>query len=141
MPLETGFKNTLLRAITGKQSFTNSIYAALFIGKPGDGGAEVSAASYKRTAVCVYNVSGGNLMGEPTDGSVTNASTIYFPEATESWGTVTHVALYNAITGGTLIGHANIVDASGNATTLEITDGKVPLIRASKFTISFVDPT
>ncbi len=143
MPFTKTFKNKILSAICGKSNFTNSIYAALFIGNP-EGttpGAEVSATNYgyKRTLVCGYNSGSTNLMGTPSEGSVANTATIYFPEATGSWGTVDYVALYDSLTGGNLLGYAHIVNDSGTDTSLEINEGKVPLIRTGKFTISFVD--
>lgn len=143
MPFTNNFKNKLLSAICGKQNFTNSIYAALYIGNPeGDTpGTEVSASAYgyKRTLVCGYNSNQSNLMNTPANGSVSNESTIYFPEATGSWGTVDYVALFDSLTGGNLIGYSHIVNESGADTSLEITEGKVPLIRAGKFNISLVD--
>lgn len=139
MPLTTTFKNNLLSAICGKNQFTNSIYAALSTTDPATAVTEPTAASYKRTAVCVYGTSGKNLMGTAADGSINNSETIYFPEATEAWGTVSHVALYTSMTNGMLIGYAHIIDDAGADTTLAIAEKTVPLIRAGKFVLSFVD--
>lgn len=78
-------------------------------------------------------------MGTAADGSINNSETIYFPEATEAWGTVSHIALYSSQTGGNLMGYAHIIDDQGADTTLSIAEKTVPLIRAGKFVLSFVD--
>jgi hypothetical protein len=137
--LTTNFKNKLLRAICGKESFTNSIYAALSSTDPATAVTEPTATSYKRTAICQYGSNGKNLMGTPTDGAVENTETIYFPEATEAWGAVSYVALYTALTDGDLIGYAHIVNDSGADTTLTVAAQTVPLIRAGKFKLAFVE--
>lgn len=141
MPFTTSLKNNMLNALTGKSQFTNTIYLALFNGDPSSTGTEVSATQYgyKRAFVCGYNSSKTNLMANASEGSASNNGTIYFPEATGSWGSVDYVALYNSETGGTLQGYAHIVNDEGTNTTLTIDEGKVPLIRTGKLTFSFVD--
>ena len=55
---------------------------------------EVSGGSYARQAVTFGAASGG--------ASATNA-TVTFPAATASWGTITHVAVMDADTGGNVL--------------------------------------
>ena len=81
-------------------------------------------------------VSGGSYARElaglsaSSDGTSSNASDITFTTATASWGTITHVALLDASTGGNVIMHsaldANKTVASGdtfkiNAGDLDVT--------------------
>lgn len=146
MPLTTNFKNRLLNAICGKQNFTNSIYAALSTTDPASGTfTEPSAGSYKRVLVAQYVSSGNytNLMGNAENGTITNNATIYFPEVTEDdgWGTVTHVVLCSGGTKGAndMFGYASILNEQGVIAPLQINKNTVPLIRASKFTLGFVD--
>ena len=40
--------------------------------------------------------------------TVENAVELAFPEATGSWGTITHVALMDALTAGNMIAHTNL---------------------------------
>jgi hypothetical protein len=93
-----------------------TIYVALYTSDPTDAdtGTEVSGGSYARVLV---NQSGG---GSPewnlavVDGigyKVDNQDDITFPTATAAWGTVTHVGLRDASTGGNLL-HHTILDSS-----------------------------
>jgi len=85
-------------------------YVALFTDDPGDdaSGTEVSGGSYAR--VRVYENGGGtpDWTLAAVDGvaySVENDDSITFPTATASWGTVTHVAIFDAATSGNLLYH------------------------------------
>lgn len=73
-------------------------YLGLFTTDPGEasGGTEVSGSGYVREAV-TFTVS-GNL--------ATNSGAIEFDAATGSWGTITHVAVFDASTGGNQIAYA-----------------------------------
>lgn len=89
-------------------SSPTTIYVALYTDDPTDAdtGTEVSGGSYARVLV---NENGG---GAPAwdlaivDGigyMVTNGDDIQFPTATGAWGTVTHVGLRDASSGGNLL--------------------------------------
>jgi len=65
-----------------------------------------------------------------TDNAATNSAAIEFPEATGSWGTITHIGVHDASSGGAMIVHAPLTSskaiASGdvfriNAGDLDIT--------------------
>lgn len=77
-----------------------TLYPALFTAAPSDagGGTEVSGGSYARVAVT------NNATNFPaaTGGAKTNGADFTFPTATASWGTVTHVGLFDASSGGNL---------------------------------------
>lgn len=72
-------------------------YVALFISATTDagGGTEVTGGSYARQAA-TFTVT--------NDTAATNAN-VLFPTATADWGTVTHVAIYDASTGGNSLFH------------------------------------
>ena len=85
--------------------FTNSSatrptawYVALFTSAPSDagGGTEVSGGAYARQAV-TFSVSGN---------TATNSGAIEYPTATAGYGTVTHVGVFDASSGGNLIAYA-----------------------------------
>ncbi len=61
--------------------------------------AEPSGGSYARvaTAGADWNVASG--------GAIANANDITFPEATDSWGTITHFALFDAASAGNMLAH------------------------------------
>jgi hypothetical protein len=75
-------------------------YLALFTGAPGEagGGTEVSGNAYARQSVA-FTVS-GNL--------ATNTAAVEFPTATGSYGTVTDVGVFDALTSGNLMCYATL---------------------------------
>lgn len=93
-------ENKLLDHLLGKASFTMpaSVRVALFTAAPSDagGGTEVTGGSYARQAIIVNTSSGG----------ATNPNAdVVFPVATASWGTITHVGIFDAASGGNLLMH------------------------------------
>jgi hypothetical protein len=86
----------------GKSAWTMpTIYVGLFTAAPSDagGGTEVTGGSYTRatTSAATWNAAGAS-------GS-TNALDINFVTASANWGTITHVGLFDALSGGNLIWH------------------------------------
>ena len=73
-------------------------YLALFTATPGEGdsGTEVSGGGYVRQSA-TFTVSGN---------TASNSGAIEFPTATASYGTVTHVGVFDASTGGNLIAYS-----------------------------------
>jgi len=103
-------------AITGQAA----VYVALFTSDAGlEGGvitSEVSGGSYARE-LAGLSVS--------VDGVSANAADIIFTTATASWGTITHIALMDALTAGNVIMHSPL-DAPktvGNGDTFKINAG------------------
>jgi hypothetical protein len=87
--------------------FTNSaytapstLYLALFTGAPGEagGGTEVSGSAYARQTAA-FTVSGN---------TATNSGSIEFPTATGSYGTVSHVGVFDASSSGNLLCYATL---------------------------------
>lgn len=123
-----GYGQTFMKALNdqvfGKASFTNPngvMYISLHTADPGVDGQtanEVSGGSYARkvTAASDWNAA------TTADPSVTtNATTLTFPTASASWGTVTHFGLWRTSSGttaGDFIGRgalsASQAIASGN---------------------------
>lgn len=85
----------LMDAITRNTSYAagSSIYLGLFTSAPDDTGAgiEVGGGSYTR-----QTLTSGFPAASGTSGSVTNSSNITYTTASANWGTVTHVALFDA---------------------------------------------
>lgn len=82
-----------------------SIYVALSTADPTDDGsgvAEPSGNGYARVLHSSWGRSGS---------IVDNTGSVEFPEASGSWGTVTHFALYDAATSGNMLAHGTL-DAS-----------------------------
>ena len=92
-------ENALINVTLRNTAFTAvTPYVALFTSDPTDAGTgtQVSGGSYSRTAV---------TFGAPSNGVTTNSADVIFPTATASWGTVTHIGIYDASTGGNLLYH------------------------------------
>jgi hypothetical protein len=93
-----------------KHVFTNTaysqpatVYVGLFTAAPGEtgGGTEVAGNSYARQS-CSFSVSGT----APT--LATNGSAVEFPTASGSWGTITHIAVFDADTSGNMLAYAEL---------------------------------
>lgn len=93
-------ENALINATLRNTSYTSpsTVYVALFTSDPTDAGTgtEVSGGSYARQAA---------TFGSPSNGASSISSAIEFPQATGSWGTVTHFGIYDALTTGNLLYH------------------------------------
>ena len=73
-------------------------YLALYTAAPGEtgGGTEVSGTGYARQTVAFTTA--GN--------TTSNNAAVEFPTAGASWGTVTHVGVFDALTAGNLMAYA-----------------------------------
>lgn len=75
-----------------------TVYISAHTGAPGEdnaGANEVSGNNYGRAAV---STSGG--FSAPSGGATSNAANIEFAQASGSWGTITHFAIWDAVTTG-----------------------------------------
>lgn len=80
-----------------------------------------SSAGYARVKL--------DSLSAPSNGVITNGSSITFNESTSSWGTMTYFVIYDAATGGNLLMYDNLttsktVDAS---TIIMIKEGNLQL--------------
>ena len=83
-------------------------YLGLFTSAPGEtgGGTELSGSAYVRKAVA-FTTSGN---------TTSNNAAVEFPTATGSWGTVTHVGVFDASTSGNLMAYATLSSSKAIAT-------------------------
>ena len=91
-------ENKLLDHVLRNTSYTSptTVYVGLYTSNPDEGntGTEVSGGSYARQALSVTTAS---------DGVVTSSADVTFPQATGSWGTISHIGLLDALTSGNLL--------------------------------------
>jgi hypothetical protein len=92
-------ENALLNATLRNTTYTSpaTVYAGLFTTDPTDdgSGSEVSGGSYARKAI---------TFAAPSNGVTTNsAAACEFDQATGSWGTITHFAIFDALTTGNML--------------------------------------
>ena len=97
-------EDKVLDHVFGGTAYTapGTLYVGLYTAAPSDsgGGTEVSGGSYARKSMPAMTVSGTS----PTE--TTNGAAVEFVTATGSWGTVTHVGVFDAVTTGNLLGWA-----------------------------------
>ncbi|OHB61521.1 MAG: hypothetical protein A2167_02755 [Planctomycetes bacterium RBG_13_46_10] len=100
------WENKILNYIFGKDSYSPpTIYVGLSTADPLDdasGLAEPIGNGYART---VTSTSDWNTASE---GMINNLNELIFSEATGSWGTITHFALFDAATGGNMLCHGSL---------------------------------
>jgi hypothetical protein len=89
----------------------------LYTSDPGDdnSGTECTGGAYARQVVSVTTAS---------DGIVTSSADVTFPQATDNWGTISHIGLLDALSSGNLLMHTPLT------TSKTIDEGdifKVPL--------------
>ncbi len=100
MSFSNTFETTVLTWVftTGSATRPTAWHIALYTGAPDDtgGGTEVSGGGYGRQAV-TFTISGN---------TASNNAAIEWDTATAGYGTVTHVGVFDASTGGNLIAYA-----------------------------------
>lgn len=100
------FENLVLNSILGDDAGAGmpaTVYVALFTSIPDDGGGgtEVSTTGTGYARVAVTNNS--TNWPDATGGIKYNGTTIQFPTAIDSWGTISWVAIYDAATAGNML--------------------------------------
>jgi hypothetical protein len=103
MSFSNTFETTVLTWAFSTSSATRPTawHLALYTAAPDDtgGGTEVSGSGYARQSV-TFTISGN---------TASNTSALEFPTATGSYGTVTHVGVFDAASGGNLIAYAALI--------------------------------
>lgn len=129
--------NTLLNSFTGKSNsgaILQNCYMGLSTTTPNADGTNFTEPSssngYARATIGLYGQGATQVMGTPSEGTIENASIIYFPEATASWGTITYFGLFNAATGGSLMIYGPL------DTSVTVAANYVPLFRTGNFSLT-----
>jgi hypothetical protein len=93
---------------TGTATRPTAWYVALYTAAPNDagGGTEVSGSAYARQSVA-FSVSGN---------TASNTGAVEYPTSTGSYGTVSHVGVFDASTGGNLLAYSALNVAKAIAT-------------------------
>lgn len=107
-------ENALINATLRNTSYTSpaTVYLALYTSDPTDAdtGTECSGSGYARQAI---------TFGAPSNGVSTNSAAIEYAQAGNSWGTITHVGIRDALTTGNLLYHTAL-DASKTIATGDV---------------------
>jgi len=120
-------ENKVLDHILKTTSFTvpTNVYVALSTADPLDtaaGIAEPVGNAYARVACNTWDAASG--------GATANTGAVTFVAASGSWGTITHFALYDAITAGNMLMHGSLT------TSKAITTGDTPRFAAGDIDIT-----
>jgi hypothetical protein len=105
MSLTNTYENAALDTLIRGQAWTPPTHLALFTADPGEAGSlasEVSGGSYARVAIGTP----GTFWSAASGGATSNAAAIDWPAASAPWGTITHVGLMTAASGGAMVTRA-----------------------------------
>jgi hypothetical protein len=123
--LSNYLENKLLDHVLRNTSYTSptTVYVGLYTSDPADdnSGTEVSGGSYARQILSVTTA---------TAGIVTSSADVTFPQATASWGTISHIGLLDALSSGNLLMHTALT------TSKTIESGDVLKISTGSLTAS-----
>jgi len=113
MSFSNYLETELLDHVFANNAYTSpsAVYVGLFTSNPDEDGSgtEVSGGSYARQAG-TFSVTGN---------TATTTAAIEFPTATATWGTITHVGIYDASSAGNLLAYASLT-SSKNITSGDV---------------------
>lgn len=102
MSFSNFLETEILDHVFGGAAYTapGTLYIGLYTGAPSDtgGGTEVSGIDYARQT-STFTTSGD---------TTSNTDAVEFPTAGGSWGTVTHVGVFDALTSGNLLAYGTL---------------------------------
>lgn len=121
-------ENKLLDHVFKVTSFTvpTNIYVGLSTADPGEAGAglaEPSGNAYARVQM--------NSWSAASSRANANAGTVTFPTATGSWGTITHYAIFDASTGGNMLGYGTLTTANA------VVNGNIVVFAIGEIDVTF----
>ena len=109
---------------TGAATRPTEWFVALYTAAPSDagGGTEVSGSGYSRQAIAFGAASS-------PDGTTDNTGAVSFTASGGSWGTITHVGIFDASTAGNLLWHGALAASRtvNDGDTLSFAVGAVTL--------------
>lgn len=112
---------------TGSATRPTAWYVALYTAAPSDsgGGTEVSGSGYARQTVTFAAAS-------TPGGTTSNTGAVTFTAAGGSWGSISHIGLHDALSGGNLLWHGAMTAAKtiADGDTLEFAIGNIDLTLA-----------
>lgn len=135
MAFTTYGSTQVLSGLIGKGSGPlSNCYIALSTTAPNADGTNftepLSSAGYARSIIGLSSTSATQVMSSPSGGATSNTSIIFFPEATASWGTVTHFGLFTSQTGGSLVLYGTLTNP------IAVAANYVPLFRVGNFSLT-----
>ena len=118
-------ENALINATLRNTSYTSptTVYVSLHTADPTDAGTgtEVSGGSYARKSAA---------FAAPSNGVSASSADVTFDQATGSWGTITHIGIWDALTTGNLLYHTPLT------TSKTIDSGDIFKIASGSLTVT-----
>ena len=124
-------ENAVLDHVLGNTTYTpaGTLYLGLFLNTSGNAATnleagtltdEVSGGSYARKAV---------TFAAASSGTSASSATVTFDTATANWGTITHVAVLDALTSGNVLfwGAVTTAKTIENGDTFQVTSGNLTI--------------
>lgn len=112
---------------TGSATRPTAWYVGLFTAAPSDsgGGTEVSGNGYNRQSATFAAATSGA-------GTTDNSAAVTFTASGGSWGTITHIGIFDALTTGNLLWHGAMTASKtiADGDTLEFAIGNIDLTLA-----------
>ena len=109
---------------TGSATRPTAWYVGLFTAAPSDsgGGTEVSGSGYSRQAVTF-------AAATSPGGTTSNSGAVSFTASGGNWGTITHIGIHDASSGGNLLWHGSMTASKivNDGDTLEFSIGNIDL--------------
>ena len=135
MAFTTYGSTQVLNGLIGKSTGPlSNCYIALSTTAPNADGTNFtepsSSAGYARSIIGLSGTTATQVMSAPSAGATSNTSIIFFPEATDSWGTVTYFGLYSSQTGGNLVLYGTLTNP------IAVAANYVPLFRVGNFSLT-----
>ena len=130
------FANKILPLLCGKASSltsASSIYVGLSTTAPLADGTNVTEPvgnGYARVLLGNASQELTQKMGTVANGHVENDEIIYFPEATASWGTITHFCIFDARSSGNLLAFGPL------STSILPVANTIPIVRIGELDLS-----
>ena len=115
-------ENKVLDHVLRNTSYNSpsTVYVGLFLSDPTDAGSgtECTGSAYARQSLSVTTASSG---------IVTSSADVTFPQATGSWGTISHLGILDALTSGNLLMHTPLTTSKtiDNGDILKISSGNL----------------
>jgi hypothetical protein len=118
-------ENALINVTLRNTSYTSptTVYVSLHTADPTDAGtgAEVSGGSYARKSA---------TFAAPSNGASATSADVTFDQATASWGTITHIGIWDALTTGNMLYHTPLT------TSKTIDSGDIFKIASGSLTVT-----
>ena len=120
-------ENKVLDHVFKGSSYTppSVFYLALSAADPTDDGsgiAEPSGNGYARVSIGGFSAAAAR--------SLSNSAQIQYPAATGAWGSLTHFAIFDALTGGNMLAHGTLTNP------LNVVTGNAPVFQIGELVVS-----